>query len=134
MAAAIYPKWKEAVLQNASDSTLDGTVKVVAVTAAYVYDAAHDFLDDIAGGTRVETFPALASKTYVNGAFDAADIDTTGTVAAGSTITAYIVFIDTGVEATSRLVAYLDNLTGLPVLTNGSSIRLTWNASGIFTI
>ena len=46
MANAIYPKYKEAVLQSASNSSLiTGTVKVALVdTGTYTYNIAHEFL------------------------------------------------------------------------------------------
>ena len=43
--------------------------------------------------------------------------------------------IDTGDEATSRLVAFLDtSVSGLPVSPNNSNIEIEWNASGIFQL
>ena len=46
-----------------------------------------------------------------------------------------VIYIDTGVAGTSRLVAYIDTgVTNLPVTPNGGDITITWNASGIFAI
>jgi hypothetical protein len=37
-----------------------------------------------------------------------------------------------GASTTWRLFAYIDTgVTGLPVVTNGGDITITWNASGI---
>jgi hypothetical protein len=73
MANAIYPKFKEALLQG--DIALDtANVKAVLVDLAdYTYSAAHDFLDDVAAGGRVATSGNLASKTFTDGVFDSAD-------------------------------------------------------------
>ena len=133
MASVVYPKWKEAIIQASANSSLGGTVKVILIDVAdYTYAAAHDFLDDVPAAARVATSGALASKTYVNGTFDAADITITGV--SGDVSEALIGFIDTGVEATSRLVWYMDSGTGLPFTPNSGNLDIAWNASGIFSI
>lgn len=132
MANALYPKWKEALLQGSSDSTLNGTVKAALIdTGTYTYNAAHDFLNDISG--IIAAGVTLTSKTFTDGYFDAAD--TTWPSVSGATCEAIILYIDTGSSATSRLVAYIDTgVTGLPVTPNGGNITAQWNASGIFRI
>jgi hypothetical protein len=133
MANAIYPKYKEAILQSASDSNMSsGTVKASLIdTGTYTYDGAHDMINDVGG--IVANSAALASKTFTDGTFDAAN--TTFTAVSGATAEAVIIWIDTGVGTTSRLVAYLDtNITGLPVTPNGGDINLNWNTTGIFKI
>jgi hypothetical protein len=134
MANALFPKWKEALLQGSSDSTLNGTVKAVLVDLAdYTYSAAHDFLDDVPVAARVATSAALASKTYTDGLFDAANASFTAVT--GDISEAVVLFIDTGVASTSRLVAFFDTgVTGLPVTPNGGDINLNFNASGIFQL
>ena len=133
MANAIYPKWKEALLQNSSDSALTGTVKVALVdTDVYTYNAADDFYDDLSGV--VGTPQTIgATKSYTNGVFDGGDV--TFTAVTGNSVEALVLYIDTGNSATSRLVAYIDTgVTGLPVTPNGGDISVTWNASGIFAL
>lgn len=132
MANAIYPKWKEAVIQAAANSALTGTVKVALVDAAvYTYSAAHEFLSSLSGVIGVAA--TLGSKTFLNGTFDAADV--TFTAVSGASAEAIVIYIDTGVAGTSRLVAYLDSgYVGLPVLPNGGDISIVWSASGIFTL
>ncbi len=70
--------------------------------------AAGDHLDDFDGcrasGT---TDQNLASKTVVNGVFDAADAVFTS-VPAGAAIGAFAVYKDTGTGSTSRMIAILD--------------------------
>jgi hypothetical protein len=134
MANAIYPKYKEAVLRSDPDSNLlSGTVKTTLIVAgAYVYNTGHDFINDVSAG-RVANSAALTAKTVTSGTFDAAN--TTFTAVSGPTANALIVWIDTGNEATSRLVAYIDTgVTGIPVVPNGGDINLNWNTTGIFTL
>lgn len=133
MANAIYPKYKEAILQSAANSNMSsGTVKVALVdTGTYTYNAAHEFLTSLTGV--VGTAATLASKTFTNGVFDAADV--TYPAVTGSSAEALVIYIDTGTAGTSRLVAYIDTgFTGLPVTPNGADITVTWNASGIFAL
>lgn len=133
MANALYPKWKEALLQSSTDSALTGTVKVALVdTGVYTYSAAHQFLSDLTGV--VGTAQTIgATKSYTNGVFDGGDL--TFSSVTGNTVEALVVYIDTGTAGTSRLVAYIDtSVTGLPVTPNGGNINVTWNASGIFAL
>lgn len=125
MANAIYPKWKEAVIQGSANSSLAGDVKAILVdTADYTYNAAHDFLDDVTGAAIVATSANLGTKTYTNGTFDTADF--TFTAVTGDVSEALIIYIDTGSAATSRLVCYRDtNVTGLPVTPNGGDITVS---------
>jgi hypothetical protein len=133
MANAIYPKYKEAIIQSSSNSSLTGTVKAALVdTGTYTYSASHEFLTDLSGV--VGTAQTIgATKAYTNGVFDGGDV--TYTAVTGNTVEALVIYIDTGTAATSRLVAYIDtSVTGLPVTPNGGDINVTWNASGIFAL
>ena len=132
MANAIYPKYKQALLDASADVDLnDGTVKVALSTAAY--NSAHDFYDDVSAST-VGTPQTIANTTVTDGLFDGDNVTYTA-VPSGSTVTALIIYIDTGTAGTSPLVAYIDtSVTGLPVTPNGGDITVTWNASGIFTL
>jgi hypothetical protein len=133
MANSLYPKWKEALLQNSSNSALTGTVKAALVdTGTYTYSSAHEFLTSLTGV--VGTAQTIgATKTYTDGVFDGGDV--TYTAVTGNSVEALVLYIDTGTAGTSRLVAYIDTgVTGLPVTPNGGDISVTWNASGIFAL
>lgn len=135
MANVVYPKYKEALITGSSNISLSsGTVKAVLLDSAdYTYSAAHDFLDDIPAGARVATSSALGTKTVTNGAFDSADFSFSAVT--GDQSEAMVVYIDTGTESTSRLVAFYDTgVTGLPVTPNGGDINVTVNASGWFSL
>ena len=138
MANAIYPKWKEALLQNSADSDLDGSgttgVYVALVdTGTYTYSSAHEFYSSLSGivGTDQEIG---ATKSYTNGTFDGGDV--TFSAVTGSTVEALVLYRkNAGANTTWRLIAYIDTgVTGLPVTPNGGDITVTWNASGIFTL
>lgn len=135
MANAIYPKWKEAVMQASSNSSLGGTVKAALTrSAVYTYNASHEFMSSVTSPHATYS-DALASKTYASGKFDAADFKFTAPASDGNSYNQLIVFIDTGVAGTSRLVAFYDTgVTGLPVTPNGGDINVTVNASGFFDL
>lgn len=124
MASAIYPKWKQELMQGTANTSLTGTVKVTLVDAAdYTYSTAHDFYDDVPAIARIGTAQTLASKTFVDGVFDAAD--PTFPSVTGDQFEAMVIFIDTGVESTSRVVAYIDNFTA--TTPNGGNITVTFD-------
>jgi hypothetical protein len=126
MATHWMPKWKEALLQGLPNTALTGSVRVLLIdTGAYTQSDTHTFLSDVAAPARISTSPALASKTYTLGVFDAAD--TSWTSVTGPTAEAMYFYIDTGTESTSYLVLWCDSGTGLPVLPNGGNIDLQFN-------
>lgn len=133
MANAIYPLYKQALLDASANIDLnDGTVKVALVdTGTYTYSATHDFYNDLSGV--VGTPQEILNTTVANGVFDGDDVTFSQVI--GDTVEALVIYIDTGDAATSRLVAYIDTgVTGFPVIPNGGDITLTWNASGIFML
>jgi hypothetical protein len=130
MANTIYPKCKEALWKGLIDLST-ATVKAVLIDLAdYAYNAAHEFLSDVPSAARVATSPALTTKTFTNGVFDADD--TSFATVTGDQSEAVIFFVDTGSAATSRLICFDDTgITGAPVTPNGGNINLAMNASGI---
>jgi len=134
MANAIYPKWKEQILQGGANSSLAGTVKVLLIdTGTYTYSATHVFVSDVAGASIISRSAALGSKTYTSGLFVAGTA--TFSAVTGAQSEALILYIDTGVDSTSRLVEYKDTGIGnMPVTPNGGDITVTWNGSGIFQL
>lgn len=134
MANALYPKWKEQLLQFTANNNLSaGTVKAALVdTGIYTYSSTDQFYSSVSSAV-VGTPQTIGSKTFTNGVFDGADV--TYTSVTGNTAEAIVLYIDTGSAATSPLVAYIDtSVTGLPVTPNGGDIVITWNASGIFAL
>lgn len=130
MANAVYPKGREGFAGG--DVAWDSdTIKLVAVDSGYVYSAAHDFLDDVGAGARVATSSAFSGKTITDGVLDADDV-TLAALPAGDTITGIVVFQDTGVEGTSRLLLFFDtksDTTAISVATNGGDVVVTWSNS-----
>jgi hypothetical protein len=135
MANALYAKGKQNILDGnvAFDSD---TINVQLVdTADYTVNlSTDDALADVPAGARVGAAVALASKTIVDGVFDAAD--TTLSAVTGDASEALVIYKSSGVEATSWLIAYIDTATGLPVTPNGGNIIVQWDngANKIFRL
>ena len=135
MANALYDKGREGFLDGSIDWDTD-TIKAVLVdTADYTVNlATHDNLDDVPVGARVGTPQTLGTKTVAAGVADAADI--TFPSVTGDPCEAIVIYADSGVESTSRLIAYIDSATGLPVTPNGGDIDVAWDegANKIFKL
>jgi hypothetical protein len=103
-------------------------IKVVLIDLAFYTPnfATDQFLSNIPALARVATSPNLTAKTTLGGVFDAADF-TFGNVT-GLPSEAIVIYQDSGVDATSRLIAYLDTMTGLPITPNGGPISMAWGA------
>ena len=115
---------------------LTDTIKVILVdTGAYTPQTAiHQYLADITLSARIAGPVTLTSKATTGGAADGADV--TFTSVSGPTIEAIVIYRDTGTEATSPLIAYIDTATGLPITPNGGDIIVTWDngANKIFKV
>lgn len=138
MANALYTTLKNNMLTGAAtavDFDAPDDIRVILVdTADYVVNlTTHDFLDDVTAGGRVAVSSNIT--TTVSGAtVDASDV--TFTAVTGDVCEALVIYKHTGTEATSRLIAYIDTATGLPVTPNGGNITVTWDsgANKIFTL
>jgi hypothetical protein len=124
---ALYDKAREAFLLGDIDWVADDIRAILVDLNDYTPNlATHDFLDDVPAGARVAVSGALASKTATNGVADAADL--TFTAVTGDESEALLLYVHTGVDATSRLIALIDTATGLPVTPNGGDITVEWDS------
>lgn len=127
MANALYDNGRESFLKGEISWSSDNIKAVLVDTATYTANLATDqFLSDIPAGERVATSANFTAKTTTAGVADAADV--TFASVSGDQSEALVVYQDTGVEGTSRLIAYIDTATGLPVTPNGGDISVTWDS------
>lgn len=126
MANTLYDKGRQRFLE-AQINWLTDTIKVLLVdTGNYTANfTTHEFLADVGVSARVTTPVTLVGKSSTGGAADASDA--TFTSVSGPSIEAIIIYKDTGTEATSPLIAYIDTATGLPITPNGGDIIVTWD-------
>ncbi len=130
MATALYGKGRNKfargeILWRASGGD---TIKAILIDAAdySVLIDTHEFLSDILAAARVAVSAAMTLSDPVLGVCDASDV--TWSAVTGDVSEAIVLYKDTGVEATSPLIAYIDNATGLPVTPNGGDITVQWDA------
>lgn len=135
MANALYPKFKQALLDKQHDLNTDGIRAILSDAADYTYSSAHDFLDDVAAGARVATSSDLGSPTIVDGVFDTADF--TWTTVTGD-VSEQVILYNHGMggsDAARGLIAFYDTgVTGLPITPNGGNINVTVHSSGWFAL
>lgn len=126
MANTLYDSARQRFLE-AQINWMTDTIKVVLVsTSGYTpQTAVHQYLADIPVSARIAGPVTLTAKATTGGAADAADV--TFTSVTGNTINAIVIYSDSGTEATSPLIAYIDTATGLPITPNGGDIIVTWD-------
>lgn len=133
MANALYPKAKEAFL-NGSINMVSNTITIALVdTGVYTYSSSHQYRNEVSNSAVISS-ATLSNKTITNGVFDADDA--TFSSVTGANCEALLIFQDTGIQSTSRLIAYIDSATGLPILPNGGDISVAFSSgsSRIFAL
>ncbi len=130
MANTRYTKAKIAEKQGAFNLPADTLMVVMINTASYTVNVTgHEFLSDVPGGARIGT-PVTLSGVTVAAAGQQAAVDANDVLFApvpgGPNAGAFIIYKSTGVEATSRLLAYLDTGTNIPAPTPGG-VELIWS-------
>lgn len=123
MASFIYDLGRQSYLIAQINMSSDN-IKVAIVTSGYTPNSATDqFLSTVTN--IIGTSGNLANKTTTAGVFDADDISVTSVT---GTAAALVLYQDTGSSATSRLIAYIDSVTGFPATVTGATITLQWSA------
>src|SRR5229473_3565719 len=111
MAADLYDLGREGIEDHSIDLLVDN-IKAVLVSAGYVRNLATDkFLSIITAGQRLGTTANLTGKTVTLGAFNANNT-LFPAVPAGTAGTQVVLYKDTGLDTTSRLIANWDTSTG----------------------
>lgn len=127
MTKALYGLGREGFLGSDIDWDADTIKPILIDTGLYAVDIDVDqFLSDIPAGARVAIGPALTSKTKALGVAGAANA--VFSAVSGNSAEAWGLFQDTGVEATSRLIMFDDEASGLPVVPNSGDINLNFDA------
>lgn len=143
MANSIYPLWKQALMreidlrksldQGGLDPVQGVYVSLVSTdSGGYVYSDTHQFYSDI---TTVVGTPQLITTPTVSGKVFKGDT-VVFTNVTGPVINAVVLFrMNAGASSTWRLVLYEDtNIIGLPFISNGGNIIVSWNVQGIFAL
>lgn len=126
MANALYDLSRQKFLEG-SIAWLADDIKCILVDSAFytVNLVTDEFLSVIAGGAIVATSSNFTTKTSTIGVADADDV--TFSLVTGAESEALVIYKDTGVAATSPLIAYIDTATGLPITPSGGNITVGWS-------
>ena len=125
MANALYGLGRQKFLDADIDWSVD-TIKAALVdTASYSVSIDTDEFYSTISAHVVGTPQTLSPKTSTLGVADADDVSFTGLVAAPS-IEAIVIYKDTGVAATSPLIAYIE--LGTPVSAGATQIDVQWDS------
>lgn len=132
--SSFYPKALAAALSGALDVTALLTIQ--AIDATVTYDAADEFLADVALGGLGS--PTLFTTIAVVGGVITADMPNVILgVGLGDDIKGYIVYVDTGSSATSRLVLFFDRAgdsTLIDTIGDGGNVNVTFTGGVIGSI
>lgn len=134
MANTLYDLGRESFLKGEISWSSDNIKVLLIDTGAYTFSQSHQYHADVAGASIIATSGNLAGKTTTAGVADASDL--TITAVSGTSIEAIIIYKDSGVSGTSRLIAYIDTATGLAFTPSGGDVILVWDngANKIFKL
>lgn len=133
MANALYPKGKEGI--GGAIDLLADDIKVALMDASYVYSSSHQYLTSVLSALNPTPAVSLTSKTITNGVFNADNA--VFFAVSGGTVSAAVIYRNTGLDATSELLAYYNvAAAGLPLATTGGDVTITWStgANKIFAL
>ena len=126
MANQLYDFGREGFGSGDLDWPADNIRCVLVDTDDYTLNAGADqHLDDVPAGARVATSGLFVGKAIPAGVADADDIGFSNV--SGDVSEALVIYQDSGAEATSRLIAYIDTATGLPITPSGNNIDVVWD-------
>lgn len=110
-------------------------LSLIRTADGYTPDQALDEFYNVIPGLAVKAVSdPLSNKTFVGGVFKADDT-TFQAVPAGGACDGIVIWHDTGIPATSRLLAWIDSYNGLPVTPDGVNwVNVQWPGGGIFAI
>lgn len=126
MASQLFPKGGEAMLGGSINYSSD-TLKVLFYAGSFV--STHQFVSDLTGASIVARSSALSGVTVANGVLDLNDV--TITSVSGSAFTLVYLYKDSGVDASSPLLASFVVASFTP---SGLDVSVVWNASGLFKL
>ena len=136
MANRTFQSYKQAIMTGTALDLESAALKfALCDSAEYAPDttiSGDEFLSDIPAGARVAITDALAGVSVVDAIldFDNPALPDTG----GAQAEYLVLFDDTGVEATSRLIHLTDTATGLPITPDTVEDTIQVHAVGLFAL
>lgn len=123
MANLIYGKAKQALL-NGQINVSSQSLKILFVDSTYSFSQnTHEFVSHVSSSAIKGRSIALLNVQNVLGALDADDL--TIVDYSGAAFNTVILYVDTGSDATSRLIAHIDTAAGIPFAGHNSLVNIT---------
>lgn len=123
MANFIFKKAKESFLKG-EINLLSSSIKVLILNDTYTPNSETDqFVSNISASSIEDRSTSLLNKTITNGTFDADDIEISSY--SGNSFNSLVLYVDTGSDSTSRLIAYIDTSNGLPFFSVNTTVPIT---------
>lgn len=127
MANFIFKKAKESFLKG-EINLLSNTIKVLLLNNSYSPNPNTDqFVSSLPPSSIEARSSSLLNKSITGGVFDADDIEISDY--SGNSFSSLALYIDSGNDTTSRLIAYIDTSNGLPFSSVNVNVPVTiaWN-------
>lgn len=132
MANFLYAGAKTRMLTGAFDWTSDPVVAILVAAGQYTPSIHHATLLDLPASARVAVSNVLTGKTVTGNVVDADDY--LFAFVSGPPCSGVILAINTGTDATSSLICWLDDaVVGIPYTPVDAPVQLTWN-DGLYKI
>ena len=127
MANSLFDAGRESFLAGNTDWDANN-IKLVFIDHAddTPVPSTDDNLDDLTAPARVATSGNFGSKTTTAGVADAADVTVTSVT--GDPFESVVIYKDSGTEATSTLLVFIDTATGLPLTPDGGNVTVQWDS------
>jgi len=123
VANLIYGKAKQALL-NGQINASSQSFKILLVDSTYsLSQNTHEFVSNISSSAIKARSTALTNVQNTLGVLDADDLTIVNYP--GNAFVAVILYVDTGSDATSRLIAYIDTATGIPFAGINTVLNIT---------
>jgi hypothetical protein len=123
MANLIYGKAKQALL-NGQINASSQSFKILLVDSTYsLSQNTHEFVSDISSSAIKARSAALVNVQNILGVLDADDL--TIVSYPGNAFKSVILYVDTGSDSTSRLIAHIDTATGIPFAGINTALNIT---------
>jgi hypothetical protein len=137
MSNALYDKGRNAFAKGEIHwlASTGDTIRICFVKSAYSQDLSnHEFFTDLGnnvvgnnGSSSRTSCPALTLIDPIAGVCDAEDVVFSAIPDTVGQLDNLVIFKDSGSDATSQLLAYIDTATGMPFTPSGSDITVQFD-------
>lgn len=127
MSDFLYPSAKRLMLTGQFDWLTDPVVAILIAEGQYTPSINHSTMLDVPPSARVALSAVLTGRTVNVNVVDADDY--LYTYVSGPRVNAVLLVVNTGLDATSSLICYLDTaVTGIPFNPAASPVQITWDS------